>query len=82
MGSVQLPRRSFEDGLTLTVRWLRDRWETQRNSFLNRRDPGFQFSIRSVIQSELHEFAEQSRRSGEGGVVATKLPTKGTAVRT
>lgn len=58
-----LDRISFEDAIAKTTVWLREEFATRANSYRHAHDPGFQFSIRSLISAQLR--AENDARTAK-----------------
>lgn len=66
---VRLPVIPHEEALGFLIEWLRKHWLRARPSFESTSDPGFQFSIRSVIQ----ERVQAEARDQAGGITITTL---------
>jgi hypothetical protein len=55
---LRLPATSTDDALAFLIEWIRSRWQNHARSYHSPKDPGFQFSIRSVIQARLREIGQ------------------------
>lgn len=67
---------STDDALAFLIEWVRSRWQNHARSFHNPKDPGFQFSIRAVIQDRLRQI---ERDSSEGPSISRLDETTNTA---